>query len=59
MSNRPVLGDCLTYGMAVERGAPVVCVGEDLASTDVEVLPTGQGHDRRPRRGIGPVPPAV
>jgi ribonuclease VapC len=36
------LGDCFTYAVAVEQGAPVLCVGDDFARTDVEVVrPTG------------------
>lgn len=32
------LGDCFTYGLASMRDLPVLCVGEDFAATDVEVL---------------------
>lgn len=32
------LGDCFAYAFAVERGAPVVCVGDDFAATDVDVI---------------------
>ncbi|SDU44702.1 type II toxin-antitoxin system VapC family toxin [Jiangella alkaliphila] len=31
-------GDCFTYGVAVELGVPVLCIGDDFARTDVEVL---------------------
>lgn len=31
-------GDCFTYGLAFELGLPVLCVGNDFASTDVAVL---------------------
>jgi ribonuclease VapC len=31
-------GDCFTYGLAAELGLPVLCVGDDFARTDVEVL---------------------
>lgn len=33
------LGDCSTYGLAAELGAPVLCTGGDFAQTDVVVLP--------------------
>jgi ribonuclease VapC len=33
------LGDCFTYGLAVETASPVLCVGDDFARTDLEVLP--------------------
>lgn len=32
------LGDCFTYGLAVATGTPVLCVGDDFARTDVEVV---------------------
>jgi len=32
------LGDCLTYGLAVSVGLPVLCVGGDFGQTDVEVV---------------------
>lgn len=32
------LGDCFTYGVAAELGAPVVCTGDDFVSTDLDVL---------------------
>lgn len=31
-------GDCFTYGTAVELGLPVLCIGDDFARTDLEVL---------------------
>ncbi|PZG13460.1 hypothetical protein C1I98_39810, partial [Spongiactinospora gelatinilytica] len=31
-------GDCFTYGIAAEFGIPVLCVGDDFARTDVDVL---------------------
>ncbi|MEO7836082.1 MAG: type II toxin-antitoxin system VapC family toxin [Acidimicrobiales bacterium] len=34
------LGDCFTYGLAVATGHPVLCVGDDFARTDAEVLPS-------------------
>jgi len=34
------LGDCYSYGLAVATGYPVLCVGEDFARTDIEVLPS-------------------
>lgn len=33
------LGDCFTYGLAVAGDHPVLCVGDDFARTDVEVVP--------------------
>ncbi|MFZ6005832.1 MAG: type II toxin-antitoxin system VapC family toxin [Actinomycetota bacterium] len=33
------LGDCFTYGLAVAADHPVLCVGDDFARTDVEVVP--------------------
>jgi len=33
------LGDCFTYGLAVAVDQPVLCVGDDFARTDVEVVP--------------------
>jgi ribonuclease VapC len=30
-------GDCLAYGVAMSRGAPLLCKGEDFATTDVPV----------------------
>ena len=32
------LGDCFTYGLASMRELPILCVGEDFAATDAEVL---------------------
>lgn len=31
------LGDCFTYGLAATVRLPVLCTGEDFASTDLEV----------------------
>ncbi len=31
-------GDCFAYALAVERGAAVLCVGDDFAATDVSVV---------------------
>lgn len=39
------LGDCFTYGLATTTGHPVLCVGDDFARTDVEVLPARQARD--------------
>lgn len=33
------LGDCFAYGLARSLGAPVVCVGNDFAQTDVDTVP--------------------
>ncbi|MGQ0624733.1 MAG: type II toxin-antitoxin system VapC family toxin [Sporichthyaceae bacterium] len=33
------LGDCFTYGLAATTGYPVLCVGNDFAQTDVDVVP--------------------
>jgi ribonuclease VapC len=33
------LGDCFTYALAKATGHPVLCIGNDFARTDVEVLP--------------------
>jgi ribonuclease VapC len=33
------LGDCYTYGLARSRDAAVLCVGNDFAQTDIELLP--------------------
>jgi ribonuclease VapC len=32
-------GDCLAYGVAVERGEPLLSKGADLARTDVAAAP--------------------
>jgi len=32
-------GDCLTYGIARLSGLPLLCVGEDFAQTDLELVP--------------------
>lgn len=31
------LGGCFTYGLAIESGHPVLCVGSDFEQTDAEV----------------------
>lgn len=31
-------GDCFTYALAEQAGYPILCVGEDFARTDLEVL---------------------
>lgn len=33
------LGDCFTYGLALAVDHSVLCVGDDFAQTDVEVVP--------------------
>lgn len=33
------LGDCFTYALAERTGYPILCVGDDFAQTDLEVLP--------------------
>ncbi|MGH9152582.1 MAG: type II toxin-antitoxin system VapC family toxin [Acidimicrobiales bacterium] len=33
------LGDCFAYGLAMATGQPVLCVGDDFARTDADVLP--------------------
>jgi ribonuclease VapC len=35
------LGDCFSYALAVALGAPVLCVGDDFAATDVDVIRPG------------------
>jgi ribonuclease VapC len=32
------LGDCFAYGLAIARGLPILCVGDDFAATDIGVL---------------------
>jgi ribonuclease VapC len=32
-------GDCLTYATARASGEPLLCVGEDFAKTDLELVP--------------------
>lgn len=34
-------GDCLTYALAEERGLPVLCVGDEFARTDLEIIRPG------------------
>jgi ribonuclease VapC len=38
------LGDCFTYALAVERGAAVLCVGDDFSETDVGVVRPTTSH---------------
>lgn len=33
-------GDCFVYALAEEMGYPILCVGNDFAQTDLEVLPS-------------------
>ena len=35
------LGDLFAYALAVTSGFPILCTGEDFASTDVEVIRAG------------------
>lgn len=35
------LGDCFTYALATQTGEPVLCVGDDFARTDIEVVGMG------------------
>lgn len=35
------LGDCFTYAVAKRTGEPVLCVGDDVAHTDIAVVPLG------------------
>jgi ribonuclease VapC len=32
-------GDCLTYAVATLSGLPLLCVGDDFAQTDLELVP--------------------
>ena len=32
------LGDCLTYGLAIATGHPVLCVGNDFSQTDAKMV---------------------
>ncbi len=34
-------GDCLTYAVAKLSGLPLLCVGNDFAQTDLELVPLG------------------
>lgn len=38
-SARLNFGDCVTYALADVTGYPILCVGNDFAQTDLEVLP--------------------
>ncbi|MGH8933461.1 MAG: type II toxin-antitoxin system VapC family toxin, partial [Egibacteraceae bacterium] len=31
-------GDCFTYALAAVTGCPVLCVGDDFAATDLDVI---------------------
>lgn len=33
------LGDCMTYAIAKVAGEPLLCVGDDFAQTDLELVP--------------------
>jgi ribonuclease VapC len=35
-------GDCFTYALADRTGHPVLCTGDDFASTDITVVRPGQ-----------------
>ncbi len=35
------LGDCCTYAVAKRMGEPILCVGNDFALTDIDVVPLG------------------
>lgn len=35
------LGDCFVYALAERTGLPVVCTGEDFATTDLDVIGPG------------------
>jgi len=41
-------GDCFTYALAERTGHPILCIGDDFASTDIAVV--------RPQREPGPDP---
>ena len=32
-------GDCFVYALAKDSGLPILCLGNDFAQTDIEVLP--------------------
>lgn len=32
------LGDCFAYALAVEAGAPILCVGDDFSATDITTV---------------------
>jgi ribonuclease VapC len=34
-------GDCLTYAVAKLAGEPLLCVGDDFAQTDLDLVPLG------------------
>lgn len=34
-------GDCMTYAVAKLAGEPLLCVGDDFAKTDLELVPLG------------------
>ena len=33
------MGDCLTYAVAQIAGEPLLCIGNDFAKTDLELVP--------------------
>lgn len=35
------LGDCMSYAVAKVAGEPLLCVGDDFAKTDLELVPLG------------------
>jgi ribonuclease VapC len=35
-------GDCFSYALAAQSGAPILCVGGDFAFTDLEVIRPGR-----------------
>lgn len=42
-------GDCFTYGLAVDVDAAIMCVGDDFAATDIDVIrPSGWGRSAAP-----------
>ena len=36
-------GDCFTYALADRTGHPVLCTGDDFATTDITVVRPGTG----------------
>jgi ribonuclease VapC len=34
-------GDCFTYAVAKQTGEPILCVGNDFAQADIDVVPLG------------------
>lgn len=41
-------GDCFTYGLAVTTGNPILCVGDEFAETDADVVHAGKTGDSAP-----------